>query len=108
MGELSGSNDAILLHQLLLGLGALWVEGNTVHRTHLLALRLVEVADALGAQSRVVAIALGTEPSRQRSDGAPEEIDDPDGDQDRPPAGQVPGSGVALRSFADGLGGQGG
>ena len=50
MGELSGSNDAILLHQLLLGLGALWVEGNTVHRTHLLALRLVEVADALGAQ----------------------------------------------------------
>ncbi|KFC51122.1 hypothetical protein DK37_24595 [Halomonas sp. SUBG004] len=30
--------------------GALWVEGNTVHRAHLLALRLVEVADALGAQ----------------------------------------------------------
>ena len=72
-------------------------------------LHVAELPDT-GAEeaARSIAIALGTEPSRQRSDGAPEEIDDPDGDQDRPPAGQVPGSGVALRSFADGLGGQGG
>src|SRR6218665_1967211 len=42
--------DQVFLHQLVLALDTGLVEGDAVHRADLLALRLVVVADAFGAQ----------------------------------------------------------
>jgi hypothetical protein len=50
--------------QLILGFAVLRMEGNAADRTHLLALRLVEVADALGAFIRIDFVNFGAHVDR--------------------------------------------